>query len=658
MARSGTPQRLNRLIMLGVVLTTLMSGSQIAADVRVRMVRGEVLEGRVYDIGNEYLELSGRLGSTRILKRDVKSWSFKLSAKPEPKGILLILEEGHEVGGDVRFDAGSSEWVVNLGNGTARYLDSKVQRTIDPNGVCSDDRFTLREGFEDRITLAIEGIISGESIEREDGIQFLRSSGFFGLRHLEQALEKGNHPVIRRLQLEERFRMSLPAGITESRPNFLEQIMKGSALDHVDILRNTLLEHGSDLYPLLGLLLLDEGQSAEVRTFAIDVLQRTHSIRELVTAWEASEGQAQLALAIALGENGIYLGISTLIGALELEERAARAIAITKLNEYTGERFGFEPDGELTARGDAIRKWRSWWGQHKGRIEGIAIAVLDGKDSSRERRKASELWRRGIAAESDQRFEMAQRMYRQAIEIDPTAMGPFVSLGILQYQQLSDYDGALESLHRAIGREPGMGDGVNERVCYYHIGRIYQFGLDFDRARGALLKSVSLDQDYSAAWYELGRIQYEEALLAGGAVEVRRERLEAARETFMSGIEALTRYRESLVVVDRTNLPFDSALPFSTRDHNRTLRELRVRILEELGRFRGRIGAISLILDEPKRVLQEYREATTEGSVSEELEKLVSTARLILQSRSGETGEPVPIGGSDEGVGEDSREGR
>jgi tetratricopeptide (TPR) repeat protein len=237
-------------------------------------------------------------------------------------------------------------------------------------------------------------------------------------------------------------------------------------------------------------------------------------------------------------------------------------------------------------------------------------------------------------------------------------MGPFVSLGILQYQHFTDYDAALESLHRAIGREPGMGDGVNERVCYYHIGRIYQFGLDFDRARGALLKSVSLDQNYSAAWYELGRIQYEEALLAGGAVEVRRERLEAARETFMSGIMALTRYRRGLIVVDRTNLPFDNALPFSTRDHNRTLRELRIRILEELGRFRGRIGAISLILDEPKRVLQEYREATTEGSVTEELEKLVSVARVILQSRPGVSGEPVPTGGTEDDGEIDAGEGR
>ena len=157
LARSGTIQRLSALAFLGSALLILLHCLEVAADVRLRMKAGEVLEGRIYDLGHEYLELSGRLGSNLILKRDVKHWSLKTTTKPEPKGILLILSEGLEVGGKVHFDAGSNEWVVDLGNGTARYLDSMVARTIDPNGVCSDDRFTVRAGFEDRPARAIQG---------------------------------------------------------------------------------------------------------------------------------------------------------------------------------------------------------------------------------------------------------------------------------------------------------------------------------------------------------------------------------------------------------------------------------------------------------------------------------------------------------------------
>jgi len=633
------------LLLTSLLCSILFSDAMASSDVRVRMRSGEIFEGRVYDLQNEYLELSRRLGSKTILKRDVLGWSLKETAKPEPAGILLILEEGHEVGGGVRFDPGTREWVADLELGSARYADSKVRRTIQPSGVCSDDRFTLRDDFEERIQRALAGVRAGTGVNREEGLQFLRSAGFFAVRYLKEELTRGDQPVLRRLHLEEQFRMSLPEGITSTRPNFLDHLSKGSSREQVDLLREGLLEHGPDMYPLLGLLLIDDGQSNAVRTFSVDVLQRSHSIHELVLAWEQSNGKAQLALAIALGENGVYVGISTLIETLGLEELAARRIAASKLLEYTGESFGYEAEGEESAREESILRWRGWWEQNRARVESVTLAALDGRIFSEERRKASDLWRQGLKAEADQQLQVAEQFYKQAIEVDPTAMGPFVSLGILQYQKRAQYDEALESFRRAINRSPGPGAEVNARTCYYHIGKIYQFGLDFDKARGALLKAVQLDENYSAAWYELGKIQYDEALLAQSGVEERREKLVIARETFHNGLEALQRYREGLVVLDRTNLPFDSDLPFSTRDHNRTLRELRSRILQELGNFHGRISAISLVLGDPKRVLAQYGEARTEGSLNDELERLLDAAQEILQSED-QDGVPVPSGGA------------
>ena len=133
-------------------------------------------------------------------------------------------------------------------------------------------------------------------------------------------------------------------------------------------------------------------------------------------------------------------------------------------------------------------------------------------------------------------------------------------------------------------------------------------------------------------------------MLNSGDVEERRGQLLEARETFGSGIEALARYREGLVVVDRTNLPFDSALPFSTRDHNRTLRDLRARILEELGRFRGRVAAISLVVGDPQRVISEHKAARSEGSLNDELERLLIPARRLLQETESKEGEAIPTG--------------
>ncbi|MGE4619173.1 MAG: tetratricopeptide repeat protein [Planctomycetota bacterium] len=625
------------LIFFTVALVFIGVTAEASVRVRIRTQAGVVLEGRVYDLGNEYLEVGSRLGNTRILKREVKGWSLVDTESEESPGILLIMKNAHEISGNVRFDAGTREWVVDLELGSARYPDSQVERTILPNGICSDDRYAIRADFHERITRALDGVRSDDAMAKKEGSEFIRAAGFFAWRYLEEALAAGENIEFRKILLEERFRMALPVGLTDSHPHFLKNLTEGNSKTQIELLRGALLENGSDLYPLLGLLLLDEAQSADVRSFSVDVLQRTHSVKELLSAWQSSTAHAQMALAIALGENGVYIGISTLINALELEEVAARSIAADKLMEYTGQLLGFEPDGDPVARAESVKLWRQWWTENQKRIEKIAVSVLEGKELSAERRRASDLWRQGIEAESESRFDAAERFYRKAIEVDPTAMGPFVSLGIFLYQNRSDYDGALESFRKALGREPGIGDGINERTCYYHIGRINQLGLDFDRARTALLKAIQADPNYSAAWFELGRILSEEALLNSGDLEQRKIQLKEALETFENGIVALIRYREGLIVVDRTNLPFDSALPFSTRDHNRSLRDLRMRILEELGRFRGRISALSLVLGDPSRVLKEFQLARTEGSVSDELKRLVVVARGILQE-----GDPEP----------------
>ena len=615
---------------LVVTLSFLTLDTSADAQVRVRMLDGKIVEGRIYDLGNEYLELSSRLGTKLILKREVLGWSSVDLEDKDEGGMLLVLKSGNEVGGDVSFDPGTREWIAKFELGSARYKDSEILRTIQPDGSTSDDRFCVRKGFKERLDKAIEGIRLGDPLAKKDGSDFVRSAGFFAAEALQVQLDSEFNAELRRLQLEESFRMALPAGISESHPGFLEALTSGNPADQVRLLREVLLENGADLYPLLGLLLLDDAQSAEVRSFSIDILQRTHSISELVKAWQVSEGQAQLALAIALGENGIYIGLSTLLGALELEEVAARTLAAQKLAEYTGETFGFDPQGSAESRQQAISRWSEWWNTHRTRIESITVAAMEGRTDTVERKRSSDLWKKGLVALAEDRIDTAERFFEEAILADPSAMGPYVSLGVLLYQKRSNFNKALESFSKALGRKPGTGDLVNERACYYHIGKIYSLAIDLEKARGALRKAVQLDPNYSVAWYELGQIQYDEALLSSGDRNDRKVLLEDSRETFGRGLSALKRYREGLIVVDRTNLPFDSQLPFSTRDHNKSLREMRQRILADMGRFRARIAAISWMIGDDSRVIQEFEAARREESLNEDLRFLSRRARARL----------------------------
>jgi len=175
------------------------------AQVRIRLLDGKSVEGRIYDLGNEYLELSSRMGTKLILKRDVLGWSSKDLEEKDEGGILLVLQSGNEVGGDVSFDPGTREWVAKFKLGSARYKDSEILRTILPDGTTSDDRFCIRKGFNDRLTKALNGIRDGDPLAKKDGVDFVRSAGFFASGALQEELEKELHPQLRKLQLEEKF---------------------------------------------------------------------------------------------------------------------------------------------------------------------------------------------------------------------------------------------------------------------------------------------------------------------------------------------------------------------------------------------------------------------------------------------------------------------
>ena len=68
---------LTPLFMVVVLLLTLFS-TPAEAQVRIRMLDGKIVEGRIYDLGNEYLELSRRMGTKLILKREVLGWSSEI----------------------------------------------------------------------------------------------------------------------------------------------------------------------------------------------------------------------------------------------------------------------------------------------------------------------------------------------------------------------------------------------------------------------------------------------------------------------------------------------------------------------------------------------------------------------------------------------------
>jgi len=682
-------------LLLALLLPCLAGGLLSSADAgeRVRLVlfTGEALEGRVYDLHDQYLEIHRSLGSTKVPKSDIESWALvvdddaKESPPPPPTsgaegsgatepagaggegaaadpppapprkdpGILIVLVGGHEITGEVRFVPQTLEWVVRLPAGEARYPEKEVARTVAPSGITSDGWFTPRADFEAKIREAVREARAESALARQKSEETIQAAGFFALRELERSLvEEGENEALARLLLRERFRVVLPAGIEKSFPNLLRDVSEGLPDSRVEALREALLEAGSDLYPFLGLLLLDARQPAEVRSFAIEVLGRMHRIRELLEAYRVSEGQAQFAIAIALGDNGVFIGIPTLIEALTLGEGdsvspdglAASALALKRLEEYSGESFGYDTSATAEERAAALARWQEWWQENRVTIEeSLREHIVEGNESPG-RRRAADLWRRGMLARERGQHESAEQFFLEARNADPTSMAPLVSLGIMAYTHRQDPQAGIDWFRQALSRPEGTGEDSLRRLCYFHLGRIYQQANDWQMARQSLAKAVEIDPSYSGAWYEFGKVQFQEALrIPGDDPQRRRSALEDARETFRDGIVALERAREDQSLIDLNALPYDDDLPFNTREHNRSLREIRERLFVEIGRFHHQCAVISLALQEPRAAKDHILKARESPEPDESLDRLEATVdKLLREAREEPKGEPKP----------------
>lgn len=597
--RLGTRQR-NLMWFACCFLVLLLSGAELEAGEKVRLTLsgGETVEGRVYDLGAESLEVSLRHGSRRVAKQKVERWVLVPGDKSKPKESLIVLKTGQEISGAVNFSADTGEWVVSMDLGAARYPDEQVIRVVHPDGTCTDGSYTPRVGFEKRIDRAIEQVRSKGEADRVAGRDYLVRCGFFAVPQLERAAKGAEaHPVLQRILLDQRILAAIPEGLEEALPGFVAGVTTGSAEDRAALLQDAFLERGAEMFGMLSVLLLDESQPAAVRAFSVEMLQGLNRVKELVKAYQLATGRAQFAIAIALGDAGIYVGIPTLIEALQLNDPQIQQLAARKLEEYTGNAFGYASD-QPEAQRAALARWQEWWRTNRSEVEKHLSEHLDPQIQSSSRVRAVGLWRQGNDAWGREEITRAYDLFQAAVAEDPTYMAPFICLGIICYQEQARDRDAEKWFLRAIKRSPEEGEEELQKLAYYHLGRIHSKYLQSDLAKRSYLKAIAIDPHYIDAWFDLGRVIYQAALHDGKDPTDRRDRFGEAVRVFEDGLKHLEEFRSSLVVLSRANLPVGSDLPFSPREHNRSLKKLREHLTRFEGRFAYRIAQTRFALGE------------------------------------------------------------
>jgi len=558
----------------------LAAASAALAEDVVTLQDGEIRRGRVIDPGRNAIEVISPLGTIRVLKRDVARIEFGLGEERKEERTLdrVLTKDGREIAGEVRFSPDGKSVIVKIPGGEVSFPRDEVVRIIGRGGKDEEGSVASSAGLRERIPKWIADLAGsgGEEAERR-----LRESGILAAEALAAAQESATGVAaerVRRLLASLDLRRTVGDTLDKRMPNIYEVLEGADAEKKVTLLKASFLAAPEEAVALLGFVLKDPAESAEVRSFATEFLRRLNRNKELIDVYAGSSGRAQFAVALALGENGIYVGIPTLIEALEVEDAEVQKIAIERLRAWTGADFGFVPgDPDEKKRATALAAWRVWWEGNRAAVEHEAsLHIHPPADDSPERIRAIELWTEANREWSRGNYDAAEVGLRRSVFADPTFVGASLSLGIF-LARVRDQPVEAGTILRKVAERRFVSMGADcQMFAFFHLGELHAKGGRFAEARRFFGKALVAKPEFIEARLALARLLHSEAIgTANLKPEDRLKGIDAALAEYRKAIASIDAYSKSLVLLRVDDIPVGEQIPFVRRDHNQSLLALR-----------------------------------------------------------------------------------
>ncbi|MCZ6691694.1 MAG: hypothetical protein O7H41_19075 [Planctomycetota bacterium] len=394
-------------------LLLLLSGGGLAlAQDEVTLTDGRVLKGRVVDEGHQ-IRLVKDLGSIPISKRDIVK--VRIDRERLPEGDLVdrvVLNNGSEIAGTIRLERDGRVVVVTGKFGEVKYARSEIREIVYAKGEDGSLDKT-KEGAARRVDELLDAM-TDPAREEEARAQIIRL-GVYAIPHLERALpqaEGANRETIDHLLRVNRLRTVLTREIEETVSEVKDRLLDGDPEVRFAALQDIVLYHLKDSAPVL-IYLLENGETdSKIRGYVIDRLAKQRRNSDLIELLQTGDSNIRLAAALALGENGIFLGVPILILALGVDDEAVRVAVFEKLKRFTGEDLLYwpkDPAGDSTDvlhadalaqaksdREEAIARWEEWWDQNgEGLIRVSMKEFRRSVVSSKEKEEAEKFFSQG-----------------------------------------------------------------------------------------------------------------------------------------------------------------------------------------------------------------------------------------------------------------------
>jgi tetratricopeptide (TPR) repeat protein len=581
---------------------------------------GTVLHGDVVELGNNRIAVEQVSGSRQVYKRDIERVEFYRERQGARRldTDLIILKNGHRLAGEVKLLKGDQEVRITLQSGaTVTYARRDVVRILRRNELFTSTSTHYTRELEENVASALAELRSAEPDVAARAENYLIECGIFAVERARRELtEIGSGPAsaaaLERILRAYEIKEVVSTAMEEEHPHIYRVLTSGTPQERLSFLEVLLPAHIEDAVDLALLLIRDSREHEQIRALAVEVLKRLQQNRALVKLYNETTGEAagslRLVAALALAENGILLGVPTLIEALALESQELRRLASETLRTATGQDFQYRSDGAPAARQAAIARWQAWWDANEEQLTAASKAILaSGGRETEERRLSRELWKQAHEAWAEDDLANTERLLRNALRLDPTFEKASISLAVLlataeqnpESVKLASAEKLLEDL---AGRLRPDAPASDRYWVHLELANIY-------RLKGKAMEALrsyeeSHNQMPNSVPALLGMADSRWTLATGAGEESREERrgeirealqgYETARKQILENLRGLRSMRAEELIPGHQ-------LPFERREYNRTVIEVRKAYEAQLARLALKIAKAEALLGDRKK---------------------------------------------------------
>ena len=633
------------------VLLGLATASVYGADDILTLNDGSRHKGQLIELGGNSVDLvvDGG-GSRKILKRDIREVVFDSTRRRTMvhETDAVVIKGGHRVPGKVELlDNGQRVRVTLVKGGTAEFKrsDVRVLRRGEKEQV-GTSVFTVE--LNEAIQEAMKGL-QGSVEARGEGEKFLSGVGIFAIQQVREASLKAppgspELQALRRIDRLYRLKESVATQIEESEGRVYEILSSGSLDEKRDLLSFIFPRFVEKSVPLAVCLATDSQDDPAVRAWSIDFLRRLQMNRELLDIYKKSRGQTQLASAVALGKNRILIGIPTLIEALEMESLKIRELAVENLREWTGKNFQFRADGAPHSRKEAVEEWWAWWQEENESIVAVSKNVLyqKGADSAH-RRAAVDLWEEAGAEVEAKRYPQAEKLLREALDLDAFFFQPYLALAVLLYSHLERPEEATQLLLELKTRRMTDVERLDRQWICLHLGHSFRLSGEPERALETYLECRALAADNLQCLFGLADVAFTLAISAEGSPpELRKARLSLSLRSCREATQVMDKLNQNLAMLRAEAMVLTGDLPYARRDYNRSVFELRRAYRQKKLELSFQVAKILSIQGDKKAAMLTLRQLVKEIQIVDgQFKDLEAKARCYLAVLYEEAGRPL-----------------